>query len=305
MAHNPIRLDLDDTLGKGLLSDVTFAQATTIPDSVMKMMPSQAQAIPLFLDVTIQSPSSSGQGLPKAHIVATNNITSWSVLRLQKAPIPPAEWVAELNSSLPTIWGSKNGFSSVQHPTSRSLILPPWAGKYWTGMIEAEREQRTWQRAVDWVLQRPSSPTRLSVTNLLAKTPWGMRLWPLSPAEPETYISRLTSFLSLDWLQETQLDLMAMALNARSQSKWWAAGCSLGVRLQTMPKTTKAAIEEDPTLIDAQQQVENRSATNFVFPVNIDNNHWLVMSVDLQKKAFSYGVFSLPAFSHVSGVTHC
>lgn len=293
MSSDPIRLCVDASTGTGIVASITtFEQATEIPADVKKYMPAQSMAISDFVNTTIPPSMDPETVIPVFKIVATTAKPSWSMEQLQSSQTPPQRWVSDLIIKLRLSWATNTGLASVAHPLIPELRLPLWIGAYWDGLITTGREQARWKSALAWLMSCPETPARICVTDLLARTPWGLTLWPMKTADPDTYAGRLALLLSEDWVDETQLDLVAIVLNACSQRKWWASNCYVAARLQAISKPNKDVFMDDPTLLDVNEQVASRAATSILLPVNLNSNHWIVVHVDLAERTITYGMCS-------------
>ena len=47
----------------------------------------------------------------------------------------------------------------------------------------------------------------------------------------------------------------------------------------------------NPVLKSVMDTITHRKATHLILPVNLENQHWIVAHVDLEKQKYTYGAF--------------
>jgi hypothetical protein len=287
-----ISLHIDDTAGTGNYSAVTFEVATEIPDNVRNHMPVFAMTIPLLLTYPFPTFLNENTTLPEPKASITNHHVSETADGIFVAPVPPNEWCFNLDVILRNSWGIREDIQSIQHPTVQDLYLPLWALEFWSEMRRAVGQQTRWKQALTWVMGRPDSLERKKVIELFGRIPWGMGQGQSAILGTNPLIGNFADLLSFNWIRQTHLDVTARVFNRTASHEWWVGDSSFAPCLKSVLKESRNNMAENLVLQDLMNTITHRKATHLIFPVNLDNNHWIVAHVNLEKQTYSYGAFS-------------
>lgn len=290
MPSNPCPLDIDDVLGTGRLSGKTWTLATEIPLEVADRMPHPGMSIPLFLAYRLPTIHSESTPLPDPVTCVICSKPSWSVDALLASPIPYGLWRSDAEDEVRDRWEARREVESIEHPTDPEQVLPLWVVNYWTVMARANVEQERWKAALEWVRKQEDSSERCAALALMARIPWGTKLWTVDSPDQDAFVGRLAEILSFKWLAETHMDNFAAYLNAVKPSEWWVGDVQLSTSLRSLSKCTKAQIDAKPELKRATERISAREAKRIVLPLNVGGNHWIVVHVDLTNQRLEYGV---------------
>ena len=97
----PIKVNIDETLGVGQLSNTTFAQATWIPTEIGETMISKTASIPYLLEQSFQLYIETPLNILRLATDCLDTLEpSWSTHTLQILPIPPKKWLTDLEIEL-------------------------------------------------------------------------------------------------------------------------------------------------------------------------------------------------------------
>lgn len=293
MSSATIHVDIGQDHGTGSQSHTTYKAATTIPLEVQQFMPNKSLAIPLLLTYSFPLVIvANEEGLPSPSTCLSNLEPLWDIGTLSLASIPPRKWVYNIGIELSGRWVSGNAVVSIQHPANPGLRLPIWGAMYWDKMTSALREQGKWKKALEWVLKQRDCAEKAAVLDTIGSTPWGLKTGSVDPSS--VFIGTISDLLSNGWLRETHLDIMVAIFNASCPSGWYAAASYLATTLQSPAIRTPAqgsdeVVKADEYLNRLLAEMTARSATHLVFPVNLNDNHWVVMHVDITKGKYMYG----------------
>ena len=111
--------------------------------------------------------------------------------------------------------------------------------------------------------------------------------------DPDRLIGNISDILSWDWVRETHMDVAAEMFNATCTSDWLASNPYLAFTLCKLPLLSDAQVQAEEALTNVMELVEHNSAQHIVFPVNIDDNHWIVVHIDLNAREHSQGLSSI------------
>ena len=287
-----MNLTIGNLAGTGDYSHVTFREATKIPADVRNHMPDYSMAIPLLLSYTFPTVVDVAVALPRPTTSITDVRVSKTVNGIFAAPIPPRKWRFDLEVALRDLWASHQDVSSIRHPTSQDLYLPLWAFEFWDEMVQAIEQQKYWKRALTWVMSWQDGPERARVIELFGSISWGMEIGVTSSSDSDPFIGNISNFLTFDWLGETHMNVAADVFNVTGPQEWWVCSASFVNYLQLLFKDGPGKMGENPLLKTTMQSVVSRNVRYIMFPVNIDNVHWVVAHVDLQKHEYTYGMLS-------------
>ena len=236
----------------------------------------------------------------KDHLV--NLDISGTLRSILDGPIPHRTWIASLRMELEKAEKSKHYVAAIRHPTEEDLILPLWALPVWESIAVASQERELWVQATEWL--NPSSHRQEDrqdvehVQDLLAKIPWGMKVWALGGVEAGSHVVLLARFLSFSWLSERNIDLMGVCCNATavengSRMRGHMAEVYLGAQLQAIGSWTAKRIQESSTLWGWKAFAEENRLRYIHIPTNLTNTHWVVFCIDIEEQTYCWGLSSL------------
>ena len=301
MSNQPIPVDIENITGTGRLSGITFKEATQIPEPFRQLIPARAEAIPLFLRRSLPSVLGPEEVdlLLQAKDCVVDSDPSWTEADFLGGPIPPTPWLGLLHCEVSKRWGAHQPVGSIQHPSIPALRLPVWVISYWETMQQAIREWERWETAVKWVLQREESSHRAEVLEVIGCMPWGLELEPASVNEdPDRLAGNIADLLSWGWVRGTHLDIASELFNAACTTGWFAGDSYLAIHLISIKDLPDEEILKDKTLLTVMELVKYHNARRIVFPVNVNNTHWFVAHIDLDKKRYSHGACYILSHCH-------
>lgn len=136
----------------------------------------------------------------------------------------------------------------------------------------------------------------IEAERVMGRIPWGTRMWVLPGANSSSFVGVLAKLLSNNWLVERHLDTLGSYLNFRADNdRKHAGGCWVGdvyfsACLKKVYRKPKTVISADCDLNKYKETITEHHYKCLLFPVNLNNNHWIAFSVDLEKKEFRFGV---------------
>jgi len=304
--EEPIEIDMDPPSGIDAILRAAFDNETQVPGAILDLIPPPTITVSSLLKKNLPvllNPSAIN--LRPAKSCTTNAVARWTVKELLDAAIPPRKWLSDLEIILKRNWLTSAGVTSVQHPTISSLYLPLWAGSFWYSLVEAVDQKGKWERAEYWVLGQAQDAKVYEARGLMQRIPWGMKVWALAGASSLSFVGVLAKLLSTKWLRERQLDTLVSYLNFRASEDeeggvaCWVGDVYLSLHLKILYRATKGSIRTDWDLNKYRVAVTARRYKRLLFPANLDNNHWIAFSVDLEKKVFCYGAPHVSQHSYV------
>jgi len=294
--EEPIEIDADPPTGFDAILQAALDSETRIPIGVLGLIPSTSITASSLLKHDLPAllyPSATN--LRPAESCTLNVPTRWTDGELLKAPIPPRRWLSDLEITLKKKWLTRTGVTSVQHPTMPNLYLPLWVGGFWYSLREAAEQKEEWRRAERWISGQVQDAKVYEARELMGRIPWGTRIWALAGANSSSFVGVLARLLSNEWLGERHLDTLTSYLNFRvSRNKkdageYWVGDVYLSFCMKNIFGATKNAISTNHDLDKYREKITVHGRKHPLFPANLDNNHWIVFSVDLIKNQFCYG----------------
>lgn len=299
MATIPPAIDIDpDTpSGFGLLVAAALQQEKSVPEEVLCRIPVEtisvsnlvATDLPRRLQDVLRSPES----------CLSKRAPNWTDGKLWEAYVPPRTWLNGLEIALDCGWTS--GIISIEAPAgSGDLRFPIWIGNFWLEMVEVIEQKERWKSALGWMRTMVRSPGIQAAEELLGRTPWGLRLWPLAGHDQSTRVGFLAGLLSNQWLAERHIDILTLYLDNRFQKgnqpgATLVADQYLGSLLSRKRGETAAKLREDRELRMYADKILGAHQERLLFPAHIGGStsgHWIVFSVNLRERTISYGKFS-------------
>jgi len=303
-----IEIDADPSTRIDALLQAALNNETRIPKVILDLIPSASITVSSLLKMDLPTPLyPSAVNLRPAELCITDVATRWTVKELMKVPIPPRAWLSGLEIALKKKWLTRARVNSAQHPTISGLYLPLWAGNFWYSLVGSAEQKEEWRRAEDWVSGRMQDMKVYEARDLMGRIPWGMRVWALAGADSSSFVGVLARLLSTGWLGERHLDTLASYLNFRASrdrkgtGECWVGDVYLSIRLKEVYRAAKKSISDDWDLKKYRDTITTNGYKRLLFPANLNDNHWIVFSVDLIKHEFRYG--APPHFSE-HGCTH-
>ncbi|KAF9779588.1 hypothetical protein BJ322DRAFT_1167867 [Thelephora terrestris] len=289
----PIEIDADPQNGLDALLQAVFSNETEVPGKILCHIPSASISISSLLKnslPTLLNPST--VNLQPAESCTTKLPTCWDVDKLLKALIPPRRWLSDLEITLKKKWP---GVTSVQHPTISSLYFPLWVGNFWWALVEAVEQKDEWSKAARWISHQRQDAKIYEAKDLMERVPWGTKIWALTGADSLSFVGVLAQLLSTEWLRERHLDTLASYFNfyvskdKKVAGECWIGDVYLSVCVKRVYRASKAVIHADRDLSSYGEKIAPHGYKRLLFPANLNNNHWIVFSVDLVKNQFCYG----------------
>lgn len=297
MAGQTIPIDID-TPGTGRHSGESYRAAIQIPENIGHLILAREASIPILLMHSFPTILDANRvDLLMARECFVDLDPTWDTVSLASAPVPPSSWTGLLDAELRRLWDTGSPVGSIQHPSIKALVLPVWVISYWEEMLLARSEQTRWADAVKWIEGREESPLRERIIDAIARVPWGLELRPDTDPNPDRLAGNIADLLSWDWVRETHMEVASQMLNQHCTKTWMATTPYTAIRLMQVSKFTNKAVSEDQALTEVALLAKHLNATDIVFPVNIDNCHWIVYHIDLARNEYNYGVShsSLPS----------
>ena len=287
----PIEVDIDETLGVGQLSNTTFAQATRIPAEIGETMISKTASIPYLLEQSFQLYIKTPLNILRLTADCLDTLEpSWSTHALETLPIPPKQWLADLEIELRQVWAAGDHVESIIYPECVTIRFPLWIVNYWFAIADGAGSQQVWKAAVTWVIAQDPSPQRTAVIDILETLPWGESMSILPDSDAGSSVSILAEMLSeSSWLVERHLNAMAVHLNTEGPTDWYTGPVDLSIHLTSASRLDEDEIRDEGNLEFFARQVDTRKSKHIVFPANTNGNHWIVVYVNLEKKQYTFG----------------
>ena len=269
-----------------------------IPKEVEALLPPLTEHIPSLLRYNLpELVGLASERVPPAKTCISDEDVCWSLEALGTAPTPSAKWLGDLGVLVDRRVREGQVKFSLRHPTVPDLRLPPWGMAFWRYALEARTEMDRWADAQKWMRDEAAKGTEFTgVQELIARTPWSMRVWAIDAGT--STISLLSVFLSTKWLAERHFDLFATyftTLIGERADEWWIGGTYLAALLKELPKNAKRSAQNRGGLFDFQVIVTKKAYKHLLFPANLNGNHWIAVSVDVEQKVFRFGMsFCIP-----------
>jgi len=291
----PIVVDPKASAGLAQLANAVFLEMTDVPEVIRSHLPSEMVPISTLLKTNVPTRLPKTSIIQPVHLCTSPLDPRWMVDELFKTSLPPHDWLYTLEENLSKMWTS--GTRSIKPPSSSgsNLRFPLWIVNFWNTAIEVAKQRDQWKAAEDWLSRRVQDPEIHKARDLLEKVPWGLRLWSLAGYDKETRVGYLAGLLSNEWLGERHINTISSYLNTRARRELGSSPTSLvaDLDLQTYlsnnSRATAEAIQAHKGLRTYAQSILDHKYSQLFIPTHVGGNHWIVFSVDFEKKTYEYG----------------
>jgi len=211
-------------------------------------------------------------------------------------PIPKADFLTRLEGISGQAWfnGSKSIVDSRYNDGKDRL--PLWTVTFWKAMVDFAVQCDSWKHSMDWLKRVPAMEEDINeVFDVLSDLGWNTKL----PYLRGAVTTRLfPAILSNEWLNDDHINIMMEELTQRLQ-------CQAGLENKAMVAPLGLANELARTR--GRKQICDRKSTPFLYlyakriqqkriqqlyiPVHVNQNHWIVAYVDLERREVGYGEF--------------
>ena len=291
-----IEIDIDLPSTVDALLQGAFDDEIQPPKAILDLIPSPTITVSSVLQNDLPAIlRSSAVNLQSAESCTTNHMLCWTIEELFKAPIPPREWLGDLEIIVKKKWFARARVTSIHHPTISSLCLPLWVGNFWYSLTDVTEQKEKWSRAERWVSNQVQDESVYEARNLMVRIPWGARIWALAGADSASFVGVLAGLLSTDWLSERRLDTLASYLNFRasrdrtSVRECWVGDVYLSMCIKNVYRAARKTVNDNLDLKKYQAEINAHGYKHLFFPANLNGRHWIVFKVDLTKREFCYG----------------
>jgi hypothetical protein len=271
-----------------------------IPTPMQPTIPSRTLPVAQLLDISLCA-SLDCDLSPDTIIFSTNppllslpnDFTTWS--------IPPLHCVTQLLDQFSQAWF--NGHTSIIHPLSPTFHLPFWVLSYWRDMSCALEARLAWISAHDWVLQRledeedtghgaSESVVVDEVLDSLECLPWDVDLKGFG-AQTNLRTPELLPLLADTMVNGRVLDALIAAINDRVDEHNDTAVETLDFsNILFLGDTRWSKYHFDKAFTRLHylgDSLHDGTIQRVIFPVNIANVHWAIVSVDASTQMILYG----------------
>ncbi|KAJ7143457.1 hypothetical protein C8R46DRAFT_1316074, partial [Mycena filopes] len=212
-------------------------------------------------------------------------------------PIPPVEFLGDLRKAVGQAWF--DGCQSITDPRFNGGRdrFPLWVLSVWQELERVVKDQNMWRRSRDWIdlaLEKPNLDDAdldglTSARSLLDTLGWDTKInggW-------TTF--NLALILSNAWLSDDHIDMMMADLSARVASDPKLADTLLIAPLAFANAIASGATkksytrEQTPLLARYEDHIKTKRLTELLFPVHINDNHWIAGHVDFEKGLIGTG----------------
>ena len=294
--QQPIYIDGED--------QKAYERVTHIPPEISALFPSPMDSVESLISHNSFSPQPiGGKRLRPAKSCIVDSGVRWRKEDLLTAPIPPLQWIGDLEMELKAQLGAGRHLSALQHPTIPDLRLPLWMVSLWFVIQAIEAQKTLWTEAVTWLSSDAVTGEEVDcASELIKQLKWGTTIWPL--LEPTTLIGLVAELLSTRWLRERHLDLWGLYLTCcagEGVRDFYIGGVYIAQVLKQLPAGKEKGMSwaEQGTVFDTLAIVVKEGFRTILLPANLNQNHWVLFRIDLDKKTFCYGKeYQLSRHSH-------
>ena len=130
---------------------------------------------------------------------------------------------------------------------------------------------------------------------LIATIPWGMKAWPLPGLQASSHIGFIAKFLSWSWLNERNMNLMAVCCNSAvmgqgGKPRDHVALCYFGSQLQGISGWMAERIKENVDLGWWGTDAAEKGYRYIHIPISLANTHWVVYRIDIEERTYCWGL---------------
>ncbi|KAG2741204.1 hypothetical protein P692DRAFT_20652478, partial [Suillus brevipes Sb2] len=267
-----------------------------IPTSMQPTIPSQTLSVTQLLNIDLCA--SLDCDLSSDTIVFStnppllslpNDFTAWS--------IPPLHCVTQLLDQFSQAWF--NGHASVIHPLSPTFHLPFWVLSYWREISRTLEARLTWILAHDWVLRRLEDEDDNDcafiideVLSVFEHLPWDVELKGFG-AHTSLRTSELLPLLADSMVNGRLLDALVAAINDHVDEHNGTVVETLdfaNVLLLGDMRWSKYHFDRAFTRLRyLGDLLHDGTIQRVIFPINVANVHWAIISVDASTQMILYG----------------
>ena len=213
-------------------------------------------------------------------------LTSPTVLLAR--PVPSEKVLKKLNKAIGQMWF--DGASSIVDPrfNNGAERFPLWVLSLWNDMQKVVGDQKRWQSSVRW-LELATHPKDIvaQVKHLIKRLPWNK---PLRSTGATTL--EFAGFLGVSWLLDTQINLMVNVLQNRMKTEEHTKGVLIEPLTLSWELISVGKGWTEPLTSSYLSRLANQvqaGITTIWFPINVNNNHWIVGRVDFKNHTFTFG----------------
>jgi len=288
-SHIPIVIDREEQEPGS--ANTALLQATEVPEEIQSRLPPETSPISTLLETNVPNRLLDTAIIQPIQLCSSPLPPYWTVEELFKTSLPPRTWLYTLEQNLSALWAAGTRSIKPPLPSRSSVRFPLWVVNFWNTAVEVTEERDQWLAAVDWLSRRVQGPEIHEARNLLKRVPWGIRLWSLTGHDRVTRIGYLAELLSNQWLGERHIDTISSYLTSRMPGlgpTTLIANTDLHIYLLNSTATTKVIRAHGGFQVYTKRITDHPYSRLFI-PANVGTNHWVVFSVDFEKRVFQYG----------------
>ncbi|KAJ7602215.1 hypothetical protein DFH06DRAFT_1153024 [Mycena polygramma] len=189
--------------------------------------------------------------------------------------IPPLSFVRDLEQGISQAW--LNGTKSLVHPTDKNIRLPLWSVTFFRKIIDLEDGHQKWAQSLGWLPQDEHY--------LLDQVEWNST----HPGAPDGQ-SDWTRLIDDEWLSGGNIDGMMHHLQTRLSEHPVLESSTIVALLRFQNSITKFATQGiREKFMRRYVDAIKGGKSKVYFPMHVNNNHWIVFTIDFANKTFGYG----------------
>ena len=184
-----------------------YERVTHIPPEISALFPSPMDSVESLISHNSFSPQPiGGKRLRPAKSCIVDSGVRWRKEDLLTAPIPPLQWIGDLEMELKAQLGAGRHPSALQHPTIPDLRLPLWMVSLWFVIQAIEAQKALWTEAVTWLSSDAVTGEEVDrASELIKQLKWGTTIWPL--LEPTMLIGLVAELFRDHWPSSAEVYL--------------------------------------------------------------------------------------------------
>jgi hypothetical protein len=262
-----------------------------IPDDYVDNLVRPTETASALVNMDLPHLLTDNDDMLPADSCVTDSTVYYTQDQLLRSPVPPRLWLGSVEIHLNHLIRSGAKPTSLQHPTVPGVYLPLWVISVWTVLLLALEQQQIWGQAQNWLETLVTRDIYSHMAEeLMGRLAWGMSIQSI---QPKPRIGLLAELLSSDWLKERHLNIFALYLRSRGgeyAGKVWFGDTHLATLISALPAASKIpAAKLGVDLIQYGSWITLGGYGRLLFPANINDNHWIVFSVDVEGKTFCLG----------------
>ncbi|TFY61180.1 hypothetical protein EVJ58_g4673 [Rhodofomes roseus] len=214
-------------------------------------------------------------------------------------PLPPSKHLGNLHSAFGQAWF--DGARSVVDWRYKDSRLPLYTLTYWMEMEIAADKQAQWRRSEEW-LGRWGERVNIKATDeardALQTLGWNSDYRALDAASS---VAVLALLVSDEWLNDDIIDMFMSYFGRQARLDSSLRRSVVVAPLAFSHAIASAAAENTngsrygelarPLLKHYKALLSEHGRSDLYFPVNVDQQHWVALHVDFNKKTISYGMY--------------